>query len=444
VESDRVLTEVRDFLAAHSIAGPVVVAVSGGIDSTALLVAFAELRAVPFEAAHVNHHLRGDESDGDEAFVRGLCARFGVTLHVFDGTLDPGDTRRSGVETAARNVRYARLKELGKPIATAHQKNDQAETVLMRLITGGGIAALRGIHPVREDGVIRPLLNITRAELSAFLAARGIVARDDSSNADPRFVRNRIRNVLAQLDASAINSLVAVAGQARDQWEFLEHFVDTYDRSTESPDETRFGALPDEPWLRRALLHRHIRRLEPGARDVSAADLERLANATASRISVTSTLELLRNGEEVILRRRRPRTAPFEVSVRADESVVTPVGRLQITSTRTTGRGQAFQLPKGAKPDFIVRNRRDGDRFQPLGMSRSRKLKDFLIDRKIAAEIRDQLPLLVWDDTIVWVAGVEISDAFKVDPSRAGDLYEASFEKDQEGVQRESDRGPRR
>src|SRR6266498_2092842 len=110
---------------------------------------------------------------------------------------------------------------------SAHQKNDQAETVLMRLMTGGGLAALRGIHPVRDDGVIRPLLDVTRAEIDAFLKERGVIARVDASNADPRFLRNRVR---AMLPESAVDNLAAVAAQARAQWRVLERAIDEADR----------------------------------------------------------------------------------------------------------------------------------------------------------------------------------------------------------------------
>src|SRR5438132_3472467 len=257
----------------HGIGGPVVVAVSGGPDSTALLLALHEI-GLPIVAAHVNHHLRGAESDADEQFVRELCDKLGVTLHVKDGSLDPDQIRRHGIEAAAREVRHARLKEIGgaSHIATGHQKNDQAETVLMRLMTGGGLAGLRGIHPVRADGVVRPLLEVSRAEIETFLRQRVVVPRVDRSNADPRFLRNRVRALLAQFDASVIDNLAAIARQAREQWRVLEEIVDRIDDSKTTSDETRFKSFPPEAWIRRALLHRHIRRLDPSARDVSAAD----------------------------------------------------------------------------------------------------------------------------------------------------------------------------
>ncbi|HJT17979.1 MAG TPA: tRNA lysidine(34) synthetase TilS [Thermoanaerobaculia bacterium] len=438
------LTEiVQRFIDANGIRGSLLVAVSGGIDSTALLIAASE-SGVPVIAAHVNHHLRGRESDDDEAFVRALCARLHIPLHVADGSLDRESIRRHGVEAAARDVRHSRLQEIRKAtgathIATAHQKNDQAETVLMRLVSGGGIAALRGIHAVREDGIVRPLLEITRADIEAFLRERGIEARVDRMNSDPRYLRARVRRLLAGFDASAIENLAAVARQAGEQWAVLERIIDDADASTSTADETRWRTFPADPWLRRALLLRHIRRLDAHSRDISSDDLERIDGQLDSlkRISVTAILELLKRGDEWILRRRPRKEEAFEAIVRPGER------RHGITVNRQPATGN-FELPKGSDPIFTIRNRRPGDRFQPLGMQREKKLKDFLIDRKIAVESRDRIPLVLWQNKIVCVAGVEISELFKV--TGGGDRYEVLIEEEtgQEGIQRQADRPPHR
>ena len=446
-----IVDTVRQFLKSHGIRGPLVVAVSGGPDSTALLLALVDI-GVPTIAAHVNHHLRGSESDADEAFVRDLCARIGVPLRVADGSLPPKLVRQHGIEAAAREVRNSRLQDLRAKvktshIATAHQKNDQAETVLMRMMTGGGLAGLRGIHPLRADGVIRPLLEVSRSEIEAFLRERGVSARVDGSNADPRFLRNRIRALLAQFDPSVVDNLAGIARQAREQWSILEQILDNADTSVQTPAETRFRSFPPEPWLRQALLHRHIRRLDQHSRDVSAADLERIAAQLDSlkRVSITLTLELLRRGDEWILRRKPAPVSAFELKVKAGESAyVAEIEKTICIAPVPSGsalgiKGQVIELPKGANPMFTIRSRQNGDRFQPLGMTHEKKLKDFLIDRKIPSESRDRIPLLVWSGKIVCVTGVEISEAFKV--TGGGELYEVAIEEtNQEGVQREADR----
>lgn len=403
----------------------VTVAVSGGADSTALLIALAH-EGFDVNAAHINHHLRGAASDDDEQFVRELCARLNIELHVADGTLAPEAIRTRGIEAAAREIRYACLVEIrdrtnARFLATAHQKNDQAETVLMRLLTGGGIEALQGIRPVREDGIIRPLLEVTRTEVDAFLIAEGITPRHDRSNDDPRFLRNRLRVLVRELGAT--EHLASIGEQARAQWRILEKAIDDAERLCIIEDDSiRFAGEPD-PWLARALLHRHIRRLDPEARDISARDLERLAAqiGNAKRISVTKNLELIGD----TLRKRIDPTQPFEIPLKPHKPA-----RLHDATMHLGEKpgAQRIQLPENAQPDFVVRNRRPGDRFQPLGMRNSKKLKDFLIDRKIAREVRDRLPLLVWNGEIVWVAGVEVSERFKVTDPPRGTVWQVWLE----------------
>jgi tRNA(Ile)-lysidine synthase len=434
------LAAVRQFFVNYAPAPcGVVAAVSGGVDSTALLLALAPLRQDGFgvAAAHVNHHLRGTDSDGDEAFVRELCARLGVPLHVLDGTLDAKAVRERGIEAAARAVRYVRLLALreglgARWIATAHQQDDQAETVLMRIVTGSGLSGLRGIHPMRADGVLRPLLHVSRAELDTFLTAEGIAPRHDRSNDDPRFLRNRVRALLTAAPADVRTQLAAVADNAQRFWPFAERVLDRFVESDAL--ETRFVYLPEDLWLRQAILHRHIQRLDPSARDISSKDLERLASQleTIPRTSVTRQLELIRRkGTLVLARRHKPPTVTsFELDVTLD--VPTPIPTVGLTIHLATSgapsTAQAIQLPPYSAPRFTIRNRRPGDRFQPLGMRNSKKLKDFLIDRKIAAGVRDRLPLLVCDGEIVCIAGVAVSERFKVTSPPQGVIYQVWLE----------------
>lgn len=465
---------IRRFFRTHSLAPRrVVVAVSGGFDSTGLLLAMAELRPNPdVVAAHINHHLRGEESDGDEAFVRELCARLGLPLHVADGTLDPAAIQERGIEAAAREVRFARLHEIKRAVdadyvATAHQKNDQAETVLMRLMNGGGPAALRGIHPVRDDGVIRPLLDVRRRDIVTWLEERGIQPRIDRSNNDPRFLRNRVRKLLTNAPPSAVDNLAQSASQARAQWRVLERAVDAAEDAEVRERETRFRSMPDDLWLRQALLHRHIVRLDPAhTRDVSARDLERLASKCSAaaagpgpssngepaekppsrwrcRVSVTGHLELLVEHDGAVVLRCPPQPpAPFDVPLGPAHPVVIhgitiAVQREQETAQQTKDdrerttenrqrngqrNEQRIQLPAGSVPEFQVRNRRPGDRFQPFGWPAPAKLKDFLINRKVPREQRDWLPLVTWNGEIVWILGVSVSERFRTKEGD-GDVY---------------------
>ncbi len=440
------------------------VAASGGPDSTALLLALAEWpeRPFPLAAAHVNHHLRGAESEEDEAFVRRTCERLQIPLTLLDGTLDPAIVRGAGVEAAAREARYAALRSCRKTggfdfVATAHQLNDQAETLLIRLLTGTGPTRLAGIPPVTRDGIVRPLLAVPREEIERFLRDRGIELRRDRMNRDPRFLRTRIREeilpLLSQFNPRIVSSLAETAAQGREQQDAVRWMLgalsDLWVRRTATSSRFEIADLPESSWIRRAILLREIQRLDPSAREVGSADLERLARdlPTLRRTSVTRDLEILRDGSAILLRSRPGETLPWETTIEPGERVTLPGGsvfrldRLGISppdapgsarfATRTAaGATQRFQLPPDAKDrTFLVRNRRRGDRFRPLGSPHQKKLGELLIDRKIPRDRRDGIPLLIWRDSIVWVAGVEIAEEFKVtEPWR--ETFEASIDDD--------------
>jgi tRNA(Ile)-lysidine synthase len=243
----------------------VCVAVSGGADSTALLVAMVEANGslgagnneplgVVLSAAHVHHGLRGAEADGDEAFVRELCERLGVPLRVFRvDTAARQSVEREGMEEAARELRYGALRALmlhGEVdvVATAHTLDDQAETVVMKLLRGAWTEGLGGISPVvqgwerglgikeqglgvREQGwsggrIVRPMLGVRRAEVEAFLRARGQGWREDASNRDVAMMRNRVRHelmpVLRGFNPRVDTLLARTAGIARDEEAFWQ------------------------------------------------------------------------------------------------------------------------------------------------------------------------------------------------------------------------------
>lgn len=213
---------VRAFFAEHALPpGPGVVAVSGGADSVALLRALLAAGAGPLHVAHFHHHLRGAEADDDAVFVRAVAAEVGCLFH-----LRGADVAAAGgnVEATGRRLRYYWLGRLaaalGAWVATGHTTNDQAETVLHRLVRGTGLRGLRGVAPVATlDGVsvVRPLLTVTRADVLAYLAELGQPFRTDSSNADLRYTRNRIRAEVLPLLATFNPDIVAALNRAAEQ-----------------------------------------------------------------------------------------------------------------------------------------------------------------------------------------------------------------------------------
>lgn len=227
------LRKVRQFMASRG-GEPGVVAVSGGADSVALLRALAACGFMPLSVAHVNHQLRGAESDADEAFVRELAAALGVPCRV--KSVDVA-ALGGNVESTARRVRYEFFAEVVAEagatwVATGHTADDQAETVLHRLVRGTGIQGLRGIAACGiasgakpQAAIIRPLLTVTRAEILVYLTELGQPFREDSSNADPRFTRNRIRHELLPLlrtfNPEVVSLLARLASHAADAHEII-------------------------------------------------------------------------------------------------------------------------------------------------------------------------------------------------------------------------------
>jgi tRNA(Ile)-lysidine synthase len=215
--------------------------VSGGADSVALIHLLYDYRDKleigRLAIAHVNHGLRGEESDGDEEFAKGISADLKIEFFVtrLDGTL--ADDNKDGVEDWARNERYKFFQDIKARegfdyIATAHTANDQAETLILRLMRGTGVRGLRGIHDRRKDGVIRPLLGIERLQLEEWIDKRGLPYRTDSSNSDMKFRRNFVRSEIIPLmlrhNDRAISGIAACAASAARVWDIVAEKIDRW------------------------------------------------------------------------------------------------------------------------------------------------------------------------------------------------------------------------
>lgn len=443
----------------------VLVALSGGGDSVALLLIMRALHAqgeiVLAGAAHLNHRLRGAESDTDEAFCRTLAERVSVPF-VSDG-VDVAALARSekrSIEDAARRARYAFLERtadaLGADvIATGHTRDDQAETFLLRILRGAGTRGLAAIRP-RIGRVVRPLLDVSREELRAFLETEGEPFREDATNADVQIARNRVRHEVIPLlrsrfSGAVVDALAREAELARRDEDFLRRQAIDLARSivlSENDSELRIAAAPLAE-AHRALSSRVaqavLEKLSNG-RAIGFEHVERfvdLAARTADSALAFPGQDAIRIGREIILRPRKAGpnvgktgaegktfpgvnsfafslSIPGEVQSGAWAIAASEVGRASNGVWPTwIGRGNEVGIAGGvlALP-LVVRNRRPGDRFRPLGAPGKRKLQDFLVDRKVPRADRDALPLVVdARGRIVWVPGQAVAEEFKVSAS---------------------------
>jgi tRNA(Ile)-lysidine synthase len=413
----------------------VLVAVSGGADSVALLHLLLSLAAdwrLRLHVLHVDHRLRPD-SGRDADFVRALGTRLGVPVDVAAVTVDP----RASLEAAARTARYAALEgratSLGAHrIAVGHTADDQAETVLMRLVQGAGVRGLAGIAPVRGR-IIRPLIELRRAALEAELRRAELPWVDDPTNRDPKFLRNRIRHELLPLLSDAyqpeiVGALARVASLARDT-------IATLDGVARAELE-RLGAFGDGAVtlpldLLRALprqLAAEVLRQAAG-RLGSRAPLRAWAHRGLARaLAVPPPRRPFRLGGVIVeVSGSRARLAVRPLARLAERAVSVP-GRTElpeidrVLEARLVG-ADAYEIPREASRvafdadelagPFVVRSRRPGERFVPFGGA-ERRLKTLLIDAKVPRWDRDRVPVLEAGGAIVWVAGLRRGAAARV------------------------------
>lgn len=379
----------------------VLVALSGGPDSTALLSALARMRDAgairELTALHVDHGLRpGSHLDAD-ACAR-VCDTLAVPFRSVRVEVAPGN-----VQAQARRARYAALRSeasrLGASrIATGHTQDDQAETVLLRLLRGAGARGLSGIPP-RRGAVVRPLIDRTRAEVIRHLRSEGLPFLEDPSNATPRFLRNRVRAellpALRRLEPTATRALARAADLLRDD----ERALAAEGRRLAAQGSSRVSELLAEPVAVRRRVIRELWRQASGRRaDLDARQVDSVVAA---------------------LRRRRPTRVSlprgFEASVRYGALSIRPVppaaGEADVVLVPGPGAhpvpgGGVLEVgdATGAAWPLWWRGRRPGDRFRPSGGRGSKKLKAWLIDRKVPREVRDRLLVLVDDDGwVVWI-----------------------------------------
>ena len=420
--------------------GRLLVAVSGGPDSTALLLLLARLgHAIEITAAYFDHQLRGSAAAGSErAAVEALARSAGVELVSGSGDVSAlARAQRLSLEEAARRARYDFLSQAASKrgcgwVAVGHTADDQAETVLMHLLRGAGLTGLAGMAPrsrwpaAGHDDLtlVRPLLRLSRRDTEAYCLAAGVRPVEDVSNRSAAYLRNRVRNealpYLRQYNRRLDGALNRLADAARSDLAYIESVAAQAVQLDSGRAAVSRARLRDwTPSLRRHALRLALLSLVGdlqgfSERHLGALDAAAVGGRTGARLDLPRGLVAVIDREIVELRRGQ---APVADTLPAD-SVRLPVpGEVQFGPwlVAAGGRAQAHCTAAveidaaAAGSELRLRRRRPGDRFQPLGLAGTKKLQDFLVDAHVPRQERDSLILFEGERGIVWVGGMRIA-----------------------------------
>ena len=447
---------VREYILKNKMVSPgdtVLVGVSGGQDSVCLLSILQELKLqlkIKLHVAHLNHLLRGQESDADAAYVRELAQHWNLPVTVARvNVADYCKKHHLSLEEAAREVRYhffARVaQEAGADkIAVGHTTGDQVETILMHLIRGSGMDGMRGMLPDtslessldKTLRLIRPLLDVTREETEAYCRFNKLVVREDPSNVLPDYMRNGIRHQLLPLlrsyNKGFNDGLLRTAYLVTQDMAFLtEYIAGLWDDIVHAEDRAliidtkRLRSL--HPALQYRICREILRQLAGSAKDIELRHIDSMVKALSLSpgkvLSLPQGLKLAVGYNQWFIGPNLKTWCPFPPLNEGYE--LTVPGEIEIPGWHVvaTRQGKTKNLPAGweAKFDYHtvgsklhIRSRRDGDVFQPLGMAQMKKIQDFMVDARISRLWRERIPLVCSPQQIIWVAGWRIDERVKV------------------------------
>jgi len=431
------------------------VGVSGGADSVCLLHILDQLKGIlgiSLHVAHLNHMLRGVDSDSDAHYVAEISGTLGIPAIIEKRDVEVyRKEHRLSLEEAAREVRHVFFAEVAKSIgawciALGHTQDDQVETILMHLVRGTGLGGLRGMGPItslhlkgdRVLVVVRPLLEVAKMETEDYCRTYDLKPRSDSSNYSFNYTRNRFRGELIPLlksynknfDAALMRTARAVAADLS----FIEKEVSmVWDRVvTDQPNGLtldREALLSLHPALQRHLLRRALGEVLGDLVDIQSIHVEKMIEALSKpagkRLSLPRGTVFYIGYDSCMVTKGVFDTCPFpalegEYRLNVPGDTVLSGWRVTASVTQHGSKTEGFRASLDldeARNDLVVRGRKAGDRFQPLGMSEPKKLQDFMVDAKIARSWRDCVPLVCSESGILWVVGWRIADQVKVTDS---------------------------
>jgi tRNA(Ile)-lysidine synthase len=415
------------------------VALSGGADSVALTSALIELRerlGLKISAAHLNHRIRGAESDRDEASVRAMCVRLGVDLCVGHATgLESG----SNLEERAREVRREFLQQAADQVGAdfvvlGHHRDDQAETVLMRLMRGAGAAGMAAMAERGPGKIIRPMLSLSRAEIREYLGARGIPFVEDSSNSSRDMLRNRIRaELMPMLERDYApgfsGRLVELASEMRSLDELVAAIaareLGAMRISGGALDVSGFGAVNRA--VQAVVIRLFLTERMGSLRRISRAHVDAvlhliLEGGPSDSIDLPGGCRAAR--EYNLLRlvsspERKISSAEYSVAIAMDGITIVEASGFQFAASTIAAAHPSmpeslsvamFDAAKIADAGLVVRSFMPGDRIRPMGMRGTRKVHDVFVDRKLPRARRERFPVVTVADTIAWIPGLVRGD----------------------------------
>ena len=454
--------KVLDYIKENRLVSPgekLVVAVSGGPDSVCLLRVLSELRrelGIDLHVAHLNHRLRGRESDADAKYVAGLAKRLSLPATIASRDVKLYQKKhRLSLEEAAREVRYDFLAAVAKKagalkVAVGHTSNDHIETLLMHLIRGTGTRGLRGLMPITTLNVsggsltvVRPLLCLSREETVAYCQTYKLKPRLDASNLVLEPLRNKIRRrllpELQEYNPQITQALLRLSRTSADDFDFIETEARKLIKDTIKVGKNSvviakksFLALPRA--LQRYLLRFSVESLLGSLKDIEAGHIEEIIDAlkkpAGKVIGLPFGINFTVEYDRYVLSPDSLSLCPFPSltgkmnlkipgktvfsgrEINAD--FITPAA-FKSRSNKTDDFSACFDFEKVGKK-LTIRHRLPGDRFQPLGMSQQKKLNVFMIDARIPRSWRSRIPIICSSDKVLWVAGYRIDERFKVRP----------------------------
>ena len=425
--------------------------ISGGADSVCLLKILArwkEAWGISLRAVHVHHQLRGEEADADERFVRELCENEGIPCRVFhEDVQGMAQREKIGLEEAGRIARYRCFATVcedvgGGKIALAHHQDDLAETMLHHLVRGTGMAGLCSLKPVSGNR-IRPLLCLEKEEILVYLKAAGQPWRTDSSNLEDDYTRNRIRHhVLEELKTEvnprAVRHMAQLSEELEETRVVLAQVAAEKRRQYVRKSEKGMllaEELKKEPDLiGRQIVHDLLKEISGKQKDFTRIHVEAVQELWNRKVGARRDLpygmQAIRMYDGIYLERKAEKcktrdsekNAGIQMNVQSEGTESFQIGELTLTVSRTARDFGEIPEKKYTKwfdydrikQTLVIRHRQPGDRICLFDGGGSKKLKDYLIDRKIPAQKRDQLWLLADGSDILWIIGDRISAAYKV------------------------------